>query len=281
MSRSSGDSPDLTVNPTASSTVEQLVGANLALAKFLATEKARRVEGSDLGELMSAAHFGLVRAAREFDPNKGTPFGAFARHYIRWELSDALRKLDPAGERMRTRINTLRDARTEFQRDHGEDGTHAELAELTGIDESRVAEAFKIDAMIRSSVSYESFVEEGAELTVVDQIIMPEHMAERSENRRMLVRMTEALPEAMRTVIEAAYFGDESDTVIAEKLGVSRPRVNKVRSMALRLMREALDAWNDDRMVDAETSQVDAPQSAKRAFYGALWPEANRDRVSA
>jgi RNA polymerase sigma factor (sigma-70 family) len=43
-------------------------------------------------ELVGDGYLGLARAARKYDPSRGIPFTAFARHYVRGAIVDAVRK---------------------------------------------------------------------------------------------------------------------------------------------------------------------------------------------
>lgn len=62
----------------------------LPLAYKVATDYAGR--GIDLDDLRSAGISGLVRASRKFDPERGVPFGAYAKHWIKGEIIALFKK---------------------------------------------------------------------------------------------------------------------------------------------------------------------------------------------
>jgi DNA-directed RNA polymerase specialized sigma subunit len=58
--------------------------------KLLAYKIARqyRGKGIKLNELKAASLLGLVEASRNFDPNRGVPFGGYSHHRIRGAIKD-------------------------------------------------------------------------------------------------------------------------------------------------------------------------------------------------
>lgn len=250
----------------------------MALATFLALEKARTAEHVDLDDLMSAARWGLARAALTYEPERGIPFGAFARTQINWAMLSEMRKADPAGERGRDKIQLIRAAADTVLARTGRPATLAELAKESGIDAAAVAEMQQLDAMVRSATSFEEHFDlesgrQAADLT--DSIILPEHAAEQSETRTMLVRVLDALPVAMRRVIRGIYVDDRMVKDLAEELDVSHAYVSKLRSRGLALMREAMEAWENGTTGDRSSS-------AKADFFGTLFgpvPPASSSRT--
>lgn len=227
-------------------TPERLARENLPLAKYLAAEKARTAQHVNLDDLISAAMFGLAKAALSYEPERGIPFGAFARHQINWAMLDEMRGADPAGERGRVKIQRVSVAAEAVRTRTGRDATLAELAKESGLDEDVVADALQLDAMVRTATSFEAHFDadegrQAADLT--SSVILPEHAAEQSETRAMLLRVVEALPAAMKHVICGIYMEDRMVKDIAAELGVSHAYVSKLRRNGLGLMREALEAW--------------------------------------
>lgn len=248
-------------------TPEQLARENMPLATFLAVEKARSATHVDLDDLLSAARLGLARAAMSFDPSRGIPFGAFASGQINWAMLSEMRRADPAGERSRDKIERVRVAAETVLARTGRAATTAELARESGLDAAAVAEMLKLDEMVRTATSFEAHfdVETGRQAAdLTDSVILPEHAAERSELRTMLTRVIEALPEAMRNVVRGIYLEDRMVKDIAEELAVSHAYVSKLRSKALVLMREAMQAWEDGTTGDRSTK-------AKSEFFEVLF----------
>lgn len=68
---------------------ERLIEGNMRLALFIAKRFAGKMDDDDL---VGVSMFGLVKAARAFDPNKGVKFNTFASHVIQNEILHALRR---------------------------------------------------------------------------------------------------------------------------------------------------------------------------------------------
>lgn len=248
-------------------TPEQLARENMPLATFLAVEKARSATHVDLDDLLSAARLGLARAALSYDPSRGIPFGAFASGQINWAMLSEMRRADPAGERSRDKIERVRLAAETVSARTGRPATPAELAKESGLDLAAVIEMQKLDEMVRTATSFEEHfdVESGRQAAdLTDSVILPEHAVEQSELRTMLARVIEALPEAMRNVVRGIYLEDRMVKDIAEELAVSHAYVSKLRSKALTLMREAMQAWEDGTGGDRSTK-------AKSEFFETLF----------
>ncbi|MHC9044226.1 sigma-70 family RNA polymerase sigma factor [Microbacterium saperdae] len=251
----------------ASATPDRLARDNMALATFLALEKARTAEHVDLDDLMSAARWGLARAALTYEPERGIPFGAFARTQINWAMLSEMRKADPAGERGRDKIELIRAAADAVLARTGRAATVAELAKGSGIDAGAVAEMLHLDSMVRTATSFEEHfdLESGRQaVDLTDSIILPEHAVEQNETRTMLLRVLDALPLAMQRVIRGIYVEDRMVKDLADEMAVSHAYVSKLRTRGLALMREAMDAWENGTSGDRSTI-------AKAEFFGVLF----------
>jgi RNA polymerase sigma factor for flagellar operon FliA len=237
-------------------TATQLATENMPLATYLAVEKARTAPHLDLDDLISAAQFGLARAALSYEPDRGIPFGAFARNQINWAILDEMRAADPAGERGRVKIQRVRAAAEAVFARTGRAATRAELAKESGLDEDAVKDSLKLDEMVRTATSFEEHfdAEEGRESAdLTGSIILPEHAAEQSETHAMLMRVIGALPTAMQQVIRGVYLDDRTVKDLAFELEVSHAYVSKLRSSGLALMREAMEEWETGAAADRGT----------------------------
>lgn len=243
----------------------------MPLATYLAVEKARSAEHVDLDDLLSAARMGLAQAAVTYDPTLGVPFGAFASTQINWAMLTELRRADPAGERSREKIKLLRVASDTVTARHDRAATAKELATESGLSLEVVIEMMKLDEMVKTTTSYEEYFAPDTGRQAVDltsSVILPEHAVEQSEMRRTLVRMISALPEPMRLIIRGIYLEDRPLKDLAEELGVSHPYVSKLRTRALALLREAMEAWEAGTTGDRSTP-------TKTEFFTAVFGAAN------
>ena len=246
---------------------ERLARENLPLAKYLAVEKARTALHVDLDDLLSAAYLGLATASLEFEPERGIPFGAYARTKITWAILNEMRSADPAGERGREKIERVRVADELVRVRTGRAATVAELATESGLDAEVVVKMQMLDEMVRTGTSFEAQFEgddsrSAPDLT--DTVILPEHAVEQAEKQRMLDRIIGALPDQMRQVIRGVYLDERMVKDVAADLEVSHAYVSKLRRVGLTLMREALDAWENGTTPDRSTA-------TKAAFFDGVF----------
>lgn len=236
---------------------ERLARENLPLAKYLAVEKARTALHVDLDDLLSAAYLGLATASLEYEPERGIPFGAYARTKITWAILNEMRSADPAGERSREKIERVRVADELIRARTGRTPTAAELALESGLDVEVVGRMQILDEMVRTGTSFEvQFAGDDSRPApdLTDTVILPEHAVEQAEKQRMLDRIIDALPDQMRQVIRGVYLDERMVKDVAADLEVSHAYVSKLRRLGLGLMREALDAWEDGTMPDRSTA---------------------------
>lgn len=246
---------------------ERLARENLPLAKYLAVEKARSAQHVDLDDLLSAAYLGLATASMEYEPERGIPFGAYARTKITWAILNEMRAADPAGERSREKIERVRVADELVRARTGRAASVAELAAESGLDAEVVVKMRVLDEMVRTGTSFEvQFQGDDSRQAVdlTDSVILPEHAVEQAEKQRMLDRIIGALPDQMRQVIRAVYLDERMVKDVAADLEVSHAYVSKLRRIGLTLMREALDAWENGTVPDRSTA-------TKAAFFDGVF----------
>lgn len=69
-----------------------------------AGELHRQVKQGDLDDLIADGWVGAVKAARGFEPDRGWAFHTYARHRIRGEIIDGLRRMDYLSRNERNRV---------------------------------------------------------------------------------------------------------------------------------------------------------------------------------
>ena len=87
-----------------------LINNNLQFAKTLARIKRKSCKIASLEELEAAAYFGLVQAAKSFDPAKSPDFRGFASRRIFGAMSDYLIEISPGTKSKRMKSSLLPDS---------------------------------------------------------------------------------------------------------------------------------------------------------------------------
>lgn len=242
-----------------------LVTENLALVGYHVNAMLARVPSYvSRNDLVSAGHLALVRAARSYDPDTGVPFARYAALRIRGALVDELRGMDwvSRGARQRARrVTTLADELTSTL---GRTPTREELAEAMGCSVDDVDTA-RGDAETRV-LSIEGFDGSIAE-TVVATNIGPEENLLASERLQYLAAGVSALPDRLRHVVEQLFFHDRPVAELAEELGVTQSRISQLRTEALGLLRDGINASLDPDLVPEAERPNGVAERRRRAYF--------------
>jgi RNA polymerase sigma factor (sigma-70 family) len=194
----------------------------------------RRTRRAELADLESAALEGLVKAARDWKPeraqrrhrlvNRKRSFWSFACTRIMGEMRDELRRLDHLTRNQRALIT--------------EDTT----GELTFDDESlkwiNPEKPLPLDASVET--------ENGDARAIVDLVEEPNDPIENFEIRDAFLRAGADLAERQRFVVVKRELEGYSNSEIADAFDVTEGRASQLRGAALERMREQIgDAFVD------------------------------------
>lgn len=202
----------------------------------------------DREELVRAGALGLVEAARRYDDRRGVPFDRFAAQRIRGAILDAVRAADWAPRSVRNLARRLEDVEQRLATELGRVPSLDELA--TALNVSRGVLQGLQDRMFRSVVlALEHEVAEDAEeeLTLVDvlrdrSVLEPLEELESRELRAYVRDAVCLLPERHRLVIVGYFLENRTSQELACFLGVTESRVSQLRSEALAMLREGIEA---------------------------------------
>lgn len=134
----------------------------------------------------------------------------------------------------------LRNARQDFLREHGRPPTVPEVAELLGVTEDEAVEVIGASDAYRP-VSLDSPVtDEDGGATLGDLIGDDDHELELIVDRNALRPMLEQLPERERAILIHRFFGNKTQTEIAELLGISQMHVSRLITRSLAALKRRL-----------------------------------------
>jgi RNA polymerase sigma factor FliA len=243
---------------------EDLIRAHMPLVGHAVRETLTRVPAHvHRDDLTSAGLAALVTAARAFDPRRGIPFGRFAAVRVRGALLDELRQLDWASRTVRQRARRADAAREELTRTLGRTPTPVELAELLGVGVSELS-TVEDDVQRAAVLSLQGFV--AADEMVTDTGAGPEELLLHRERIGYLHDAIEALPERLNRVVVATFLQERPLSEVADELGVSESRVSQLRTEALGLLREGMNAHLDPELT---AERGDGCVARRRAAYAA------------
>ena len=217
-----------------------------------------------LDDLASAGFAALVAAARSFDPDLGVPFGRYAARRIRGALLDELRSMDWASRSLRARARERESHREALAGTLRREPREHELASAMG---ASVEELRGLRRDLHQSVvlRIDAVTEDGDADTLLPRTTQtPESLLVERERRAYLLAAVDSLPERMRSVVRGTFFEDRSIREVAEELEVTESRVSQLRTEALGLLRDGLNAHLDPELV---TPRPDGLVARRRAAY--------------
>jgi RNA polymerase sigma factor for flagellar operon FliA len=229
--------------------LSRLIEEHLPLVKHIVFQVAvhfpRHVERE---ELARAGALGLVEAARRYDEARGVPFDRFAAQRIRGAILDAVRAADWAPRSVRVLARKLETVEQRLATRYGRVPTLDEMAEA--LDLSRAELTRLQDRMFRSVVlalEHEVGDPTEEELTLVDVLtdersIEPSQELETRELHGYLRDAISLLPERHRLVVVGYFLEGRSSQELARFLGVTESRVSQLRSEALLMLKEGIEA---------------------------------------
>ena len=245
--------------------LHQLIEQHLPLVRHVVFQVAvhfpRHV---DRDELATAGALGLVEAARRYDESRGVPFDRFAAQRIRGAILDAVRAADWAPRSVRTLARKLESVKQRLATELGRVPTVNETAEALGMKREELSRLQ--DRMFRSVVlalEYE-VSDSDEELTLVDVLsdTSTREPSEELETRELHAYLRDAvrlLPERHRLVVVGYFLEGQKSQDLAKLLGVTESRISQLRSEALVMLKDGIEA-----QYEAETEEEPAGRVARR-----------------
>ena len=202
------------------------------LVRHLAQQiRCRMPAWVETDDLISHGQVGLLQAARDFDPKKGTKFSTFAYYRIRGAIFDGIHELtwfradrDPA-----TKYDQMADSLIETAMNEGSSGVPGAINELT-----QEASWFHRVVGSLAVVYLAASDEEGRTTDVVDQSAKaPWSGLVQRETRGKLREAMERLPADAAALIRAVYYEGRTLQEAADRLGISKSWASRMHAKAL------------------------------------------------
>jgi len=220
---------------------DEAIEAWLPMAKRLARRYSGR--GESLDDLVQTAMVGLIKAVDRYDPDFGSDFVGFAVPTILGEIRRHFRdrgwaiRVPRRLQEMRLAIN---DAQSVLMHTLGRPPTIADIAAhlrvgeeevLEGLEGARAYRATSLSAPVRADAA-QGTVELGETLGGED------HGYELTELHLALRPALARLTERERRIVTLRFYGNQTQSQIAEQLGVSQMHVSRLLTAALAKLRK-------------------------------------------
>jgi len=214
---------------------ERAIEAWLPLGRHLAQRFHGR--GEPLDDLVQIATVGLIKAIDRFDPEYGNDFAAYAVPTIVGEIKRHFR--DRTWDvRVPRRLQELKldinEATSTLAQQLGRSPTVADIAGYLQRSEDEVLEGLD-GARAYSAVSLQTLVGNGEDGTELGDLFgVEDHELALAEFRASLGPALEALGPREQKIVILRFFGNLTQTQIAERVGISQMHVSRllVRSLA-------------------------------------------------
>lgn len=215
---------------------EQLITEYAFLAKY-AVDRLNLSPSGVMGyeDLIAHAVVGLIDAIEKFDPDRNVKFETYALTRIRGEVIDVIRQLDWTPRSVRKHETQLRDAYARLEIELERPPTDLEVAKHLGIDVADL-EKMLVDVGQSALLSLDEVVATGGDIPGVrddDDRDDPASHAERADQKRLLARAIDELPERERTVVALYYYENLTQKEIAAVLEVTESRVCQIHTKAM------------------------------------------------
>ncbi|GIE80586.1 hypothetical protein Aph02nite_65360 [Actinoplanes philippinensis] len=220
---------------------DRAIEAWMPLARHLANRYAGR--GEPVDDLFQVAVVGLIKAVDRFDAERGIEFAGFAIPTIVGELKRHFRDRTWS-VRVPRRLQELRLAITGANNDltHslGRAPTVADIAEHLGISEEDVLEGLE-GARAYQSTSLSTPANAEGSMSLGDTLGSEDTGFALAELRIALGPAMAALDEREQKIISLRFYGNLTQSEIAEQVGVSQMHVSRLLAKALGKLRTRLD----------------------------------------
>jgi RNA polymerase sigma-B factor len=219
----------------------ELVTLHTPLARYIARRYA--YHGEPLEDIEQAAMLGLVKAINGFDPTVGRRFLPYAMPTMTGEVKRHFRDRTWSlrmPRRMQELRLALRAARQDFSQDHGRPPTVPEIAGLLAISEEETIELLSA-ADAYQPVSLDVQVSDGDDADSLGELLGDEDPAYEDVVDRTAVRpLLDKLPARDRMILLYRFFGNKTQTEIAELMGISQMHVSRLIKRTLKTLQVAL-----------------------------------------
>jgi RNA polymerase sigma factor for flagellar operon FliA len=213
---------------------DQFVREHEGLVASIAHRLRAEMELSTPAEDLRAWGFqGLLEARGRFDPSRGVRFSTFAYYRVRGAMIDGIRKMGYVSRRAHemAKLAEAADAVGEDAAERAAGRSEAQVRDLDAtigaIDDilTRTTAAFVLEAVGQS---------ENRDVPRADELLIA------AESRRRVRAAVDTLPEREAKVIRDFYFEGRVLDEIGADLGLSRSRVSRIHTHALKLVRDAM-----------------------------------------
>lgn len=217
---------------------DQIVNNNIRLIWSVVQRFLNR--GYEADDLFQIGAIGLLKAVDKFDMSYDVRFSTYAVPMIIGEIQRFIRDdgTVKVSRSLKETANKIRKTKDELTKTLGRVPTIKEIAEKLQITPEEVIfaqDASRAPASIHETV----FENDGDPITLMDQI------SDESQNKWFdkiaLQEAIRSLNERERLIVYLRYFKDQTQSEVAERLGISQVQVSRLEKKILAIIKEQLE----------------------------------------
>ena len=217
----------------------KLVTGYLPVVVHIARRFAGR--GEPVDDLEQAGTVGLLNAVDRFDPGRGIDFLSYAVPTITGEIRRHFRDRTwsmRVPRRLKDLQSSINGAVGPLSQELGRAPRPTEIAARLGIPVEEVVEGLDAQQAYRSS-SLDELVA-GADTPLTDTLGSVDVELDTVEYRQTLAPLLDELPERERTILLLRFFGNLTQTQIADRVGISQMHVSRLLAQTVAQLRRRM-----------------------------------------
>lgn len=218
---------------------DEFIEANLRLV--LSIVKKFNNRGENVDDIFQIGVVGLIKAIDNFDIKQDVQFSTYAVPMIIGEIKRYLR--DNSSFRVTRSIRDLSYKisieREKYIKEKNEEPTIEDICKLVERDREDVILALEstVQPMSFNDVIYN---DSGDCILLMDKIKDEKNEADDLTNKIATNQILEKLTDKEKYIITKRYFGDKTQTELAEELGVSQAQISRIEKNAIERMRRKM-----------------------------------------
>lgn len=226
---------------------ERLVNCHLKLVFNLVRRFENR--GYEMDDLFQIGTIGLIKSIDKFDPSYNVRFSTYAVPMIVGEIRRFLRDDYPVkvSRSLKETAYRVRETEERLSKELGRDPSLSEIAEALSIPKEEIVAAMEA-LQTPESLHEKVYEDDGDPLLVVDQLA-DEGKSTAWFDRIALKDVIRKLPPKQRQVIVMRFFGDNTQTQVAETMGLSQVQISRLERQALANIRKLMQGDEGDYVV--------------------------------
>ncbi|GEL19420.1 RNA polymerase sigma factor SigF [Pseudonocardia asaccharolytica] len=217
----------------------RLVTGHLPIVKHIARRFAGR--GEPVDDLEQIGTVGLINAVDRFDPRRDVDFLSYAVPTITGEVRRHFRDRTwsmRVPRRLKELQSSINKAVDPLSQELGRAPRPSEIAERLEISTEEVLEGLAAQHAYRSS-SLDELVA-GADAVLRDTLGEADAELDKVEYRETLTPLLDELPRRERTILVLRFFGNMTQTQIANEIGISQMHVSRLLAQTVAALRRRM-----------------------------------------